>query len=65
MLNLLMLYRYPKPISVAKSVLEHPCVNMLVGSGATEFAVNQGFCMEDNHQLLSEMTTRAYEVVCC
>ena len=37
---------------------------MLVGSGATEFALNQGFSMEDNHTLLSEMTSRAYEVGC-
>ena len=37
---------------------------MLVGSGATEFALNRGFSMEDNHTLLSEMTSRAYEVGC-
>lgn len=48
---------------MARSVLELPSVNMLVGSGATDFAVKQGFQMEDNHLLLSEMTIKAYEVV--
>lgn len=47
---------------MAKRVLEHPSLNMLVGSGATEFALSQGFSMEDNHQLLSDMTSRAYKV---
>ena len=56
------LCRYAKPISVAKRILEHPTLNMLVGSGATEFATSQGFSMEDNHKLLSDMTSRAYEV---
>ena len=54
--------RYAKPISVAKRILEHSTLNMLVGSGATEFAMSQGFSMEDNHKLLSDMTSRAYEV---
>lgn len=63
MLQFSVLHRYAKPISIARCVLEQPSLNMLVGSGATEFAVNQGFSMEDNHQLLSEMTTRAYEVI--
>ena len=58
-----LLYRYAKPISVARCVLEHPSLSMLVGSGATKFAVNQGFSMEDNHNLLSEMTSKAYEVI--
>ena len=35
---------------------------MLVGSGATEFALSQGFTMEDNYELLSDMTSKAYEV---
>ena len=48
---------------MARSVLELPSVNMLVGSGATDFAVKEGFCLEDNHLLLSEMTIKAYEVV--
>ena len=48
---------------MARSVLELPSVNVHVGSGATDFAVKQGFCMEDNHLLLSEMTIKAYEVV--
>lgn len=57
-----MLCRYAKPISVARCILEHPSLSMLVGSGATEFALNEGFPMEDNSSLLSEMTSKAYEV---
>ena len=59
---MILLCRYAKPISVAKCVLEHPSLNMLVGSGATEFALNQGFTMEDNQKLLSDTTSKAYEV---
>ena len=58
----LITYRYPKAVSVARAVLEHPSLNMIVGSGAAEFAVSQGFSMESNSSLLSEATTKAYEV---
>ena len=35
---------------------------MVVGSGAVKFAINQGFLMESNTDILSEMTMKAYEV---
>ena len=55
-------FRYAKPISVARCVLEHASLSMLVGSGAAEFAQQQGFQMEDNDSLLTEETRRAFQV---
>lgn len=52
---------YPKPISVARRVMEHPSLTMVVGTGATEFAQQQGFHLEDNASLLSEGTKRAFQ----
>eukprot|EP00731_Ephydatia_muelleri_P036436 Em0256g1a len=40
---------YSKPISVAKRVLEQSQVNILVGSGATNFAKTQGFVLESTN----------------
>ena len=51
-LFILLYCRYSKPISVAKKVLEHPTVNMLVGSGAKDFAADNGFVLEENSKLL-------------
>jgi len=56
------IFRYAKPISVARCVLEHPSLSMLVGGGASDFARQQGFQMEDNHSLLTDETRRAYQV---
>lgn len=50
------LSRYPKPISVARKVLSNPSLNMLVGNGAMEFAVTNGFILEENRALLSDKT---------
>ena len=47
---------------MARAVLEHPSLNMIVGSGAAKFAISRGFSMESNKSLLSETTTKAYEV---
>ena len=58
--------RYSKPISVAKKVLEHSSVNMLVGSGAKDFAADNGFILEENSKLLFSKTAQVrmyvYEV---
>ena len=42
--------------------MEHPSLTMLVGTGATEFAEQQNFNMEDNASLLSDQTKRAFQV---
>ncbi len=42
--------------------MEHPSLTMVVGTGATEFAQQQGFHLEDNAALLSEGTKRAFQV---
>ena len=55
--------RYPKPISVARRVLEHPSLSMLVGVGATKFAEQQGMAMETNDELLTQQTRQAFQVL--
>eukprot|EP00731_Ephydatia_muelleri_P036934 Em0358g3a len=55
---------YSKPISVAKRVLEQSQVNILVGSGATNFAKTQGFVLESNESLLIPETMEAYKEYC-
>ena len=35
---------------------------MLVGSGATHFAKEQGFILEDNDALMTQQTREAYQV---
>ncbi len=54
--------RYAKPISVARRVLEKSSANILVGEGATQFAREQQFLLEDNDSLLIPETKQAYEV---
>ena len=54
--------RYAKPISVARRLLDHPSLCMLVGTGATQFAKAQGFTLETNDALLTRETLEAYEV---
>ncbi|XP_064399508.1 N(4)-(Beta-N-acetylglucosaminyl)-L-asparaginase-like isoform X2 [Halichondria panicea] len=55
------LERYAKPISVARRVLEKSSANILVGEGATQFAREQQFLLEDNDSLLIPETKQAYE----
>ena len=62
--SLNVLCRYAKPISVARRVLDHPSLSMLVGGGATQFAEEQGFSLEDNDSLLTQQTRQAYQVLC-
>ena len=59
---LLCVCRFSRPISVARRVLDHPSLSMLVGSGATCFAKEQGFTLEDNDDLLTQQTRQAYKV---
>ena len=59
------LCRYSKPISVARSVMESCNANFLVGDGASSFACEQGFVMEDNETLLTAETKKAYVVCVC
>lgn len=47
---------------MARKVLDHPMLSMVVGNGATEFAANCGFPLEENSALLSDKTMKAYEV---
>lgn len=46
--------RYPRPISVARKVLNNPSLSMLVGTGATDFAAENGFILESNMALISD-----------
>ena len=52
---------YPKPISVARCVMEKSKHSMLVGSGASDFAHSMGFVLEPNDNLLTNETRAAYE----
>jgi N4-(beta-N-acetylglucosaminyl)-L-asparaginase len=53
------LERIKHPISVARAVMEKTPHVMLVGAGAQQFAVEQGFPLEDGH--LSDDSKRAYD----
>ncbi len=53
------LERIKHPISVARLVMEKTPHVMLVGSGAQQFAVEQGFALEDDK--LSDSAKKAYE----
>ena len=54
--------RFAKPISVARRVLEDPSLSMVVGGGATLYAEQKGFALEDNDKLLTQHTALAYQV---
>ena len=54
-------YSYPRPISVARCVMEKSKHSMLVGSGANSFARNMGFLLEPNDNLMTDETRLAYE----
>ncbi len=50
------------PISVARRVLDDPLLSMLVGGGATQYAMEQGFKLEENDKLMTQQTKLAYQV---
>lgn len=54
-------FSYPKPISVARCVMEKCKHSMLVGGGANSFARSMGFVLESNDSLLTDETRLAYE----
>lgn len=54
-IEMLFFSRYPKPISVARKVLDNPSLSMLVGAGATQFAAENGFVLENNASLMANM----------
>ena len=56
------IFSCPKPISVARHVLEHSSANLLVGSGATNYARQNGFQTEASAELLSDASREAYKV---
>ena len=61
-----MLFRsYPRPIQVAKHIMMHCPHNILVGSGAAQYASRNGFQMEFNDALLSPEAVQAYQVCFC
>ncbi len=43
-------------------MLDHPSLSMLVGSGATQFAKEEGFSLEENDDLMTPQTKQAYRV---
>lgn len=51
------------PFSVAKCVMEKSPHSMLVGQGAQDFAVNNGFPVESNSALQTDKTREAFEVI--
>ena len=53
---------FARPLSVARRLLERPGANLLVGGGATEFAQQEGFAMEENATLMTSETRQAYLV---
>ena len=42
------------PIRVARHVMDYSVHSMLVGDGAAKFAANQGFVLEENHNLVGK-----------
>jgi N4-(beta-N-acetylglucosaminyl)-L-asparaginase len=44
--------RYPRPITIARHIMEHSPHNIMVGDGATQYALNNGFILESNSSLL-------------
>ena len=50
------------PIQVAKHIMMHSPHNILVGSGATQYASRNGFQMEPNDALLSPKAVQSYKV---
>jgi isoaspartyl peptidase/L-asparaginase-like protein (Ntn-hydrolase superfamily) len=55
-------FRFAKPISVARCVLDSPSLSMVVGGGATQYAEQRGFTLEENDKLLTQQTASAYQV---
>ena len=55
-------HRYSKPIQVARHIMVHSPHNVLVGSGAGKYAIENGFKMESNNALLGPEAVQAYQV---
>lgn len=51
------------PFSVARCIMERSSHSMLVGQGAQDFAVNNGFLVEPNSALQTQISKEAYEVI--
>ena len=51
------------PFSVARCIMESSPHSMLVGQGAQDFAVNNGFLVEPNSALQTQISKEAYEVI--
>ena len=51
------------PFSVARCIMERSPHSMLVGQGAQDFAVNNGFLVEPNSALQTQISKEAYEVI--
>lgn len=54
--------RVGAPCQVARRVMERSPHSMLVGEGALQFAVEQGFAVESNEKMLSDRSASAYQV---
>lgn len=50
---------------MARCVLDDPSLSMVVGGGATLYAEQKGFALEDNDKLLTQRTALAYQVCVC
>ncbi|XP_041106838.1 N(4)-(Beta-N-acetylglucosaminyl)-L-asparaginase isoform X2 [Polyodon spathula] len=49
------------PVAVARRVMERSAHSMLVGEGAVTFAQEQGFTLEDNENMMSPESSKAYQ----
>ncbi|XP_005989590.1 N(4)-(Beta-N-acetylglucosaminyl)-L-asparaginase [Latimeria chalumnae] len=49
------------PLAVARKVMEKSAHSLLVGDGAVAFARDHGFTIEDNENMLSNCTSKAYQ----
>ena len=56
-ITIILIYRVAKPLAVARHVMENSPHSILVGQGAQEYAVKNGFPVEPNSELI-----RTYQV---
>ena len=59
---IILIYRVAKPLAVARYVMENSPHSILVGQGAQEYAVKNGFSVEPNSALQTHESIEAFEV---
>ena len=61
-ITIILIYRVAKPLAVARHVMENSPHSILVGQGAQEYAVKNGFPVEPNSALQTHESIEAFEV---